>query len=754
MLELAPLGLLLTFDSLRTFDLTAMANNVDSISDSSLLDDLFATSVRSLFHRTGNVLDLLLVQGLKGRHLLQDLHQTLPLALFRQHLSEGVAVQTPQLAVRLRDNRCCTGSGVHECKFAEAGMGMCLPRPNVNVHDVAAGPVLVLFSLRNDADLELAVIDNVEPIANAPLLDDPISLLHRYGLHNLEDHLLLRIGDILEHHRRPDGLGDTGLLRLGLFGVQCCNVKVFVLYVRHVPLGNHAPSHLLNGLGLLFGNVMTHWAVTLSGQHLIVCVITFLRRQIFLRCHHSLLVQYSGRHALVHLRSLRVDRFDEHADHGDVIGTELVLEPKLVALGNDSAAGGERVVEFAAQINDGLVGQELEHAIRRKDDDLVVGAQLSGDHLRLGADAKLLGDGIAQTAGEGRAGILAVGAPNAGRVATLVDLLTEDEIALTVRSVVLILVGDGLEALDLVEGQNARTGLADADPLILAVWSLIAGEGQGTERPVDGGIGRVDRAAVRPTTAGLVRRQPLDALADNGTGIAHVAHGDAIAAALDVGRDGGGSGEGVVQGGTAVHGAVGLDVGLEGAGLRLILGQLDGMGVAGWPPIGGIGPGLRLPVLGLANVLRNETREGVPGELSALVSVPTVAIINTEEGIRLLSRKVFGNGKGILIGLVGIVGIITSLREEGVADPDPAERGGAGGLTALDAVLDLGVGHGLVLAAPAGSVGCGLGDTPGRLGGSGGSAAHFRMTGGGVLVRLWFRMRGQITADCKGGRGG
>ena len=171
---------------------------------------------------------------------------------------------------------------------------------------------------------------------------------------------------------------------------------------------------------------------------------------------------------------------------------------------------------------------------------------------------------------------------------------------------------------------------------------------------MDGGIGRVERAGVRPTAAGLVRRQPLDALADDGTGIAHVAHGDAIAAALDVGRDGGGSGEGVVQGGTAVHGAVGLDVGLEGAGLGLILGQLDGVGVAGRSPIGGTGPGLRLPVLGLANVLGNETGEGVPGELSALVSVPTVAIINTEEGIRLLSRKVLGNGKGILIGFVGI----------------------------------------------------------------------------------------------------
>ena len=247
-----------------------------------------------------------------------------------------------------------------------------------------------------------------------------------------------------------------------------------------------------------------------------------------------------------------------------------------------------------------------------------------------------------------------MGTPNAGRVATLVDLLAEDEVALAVRAVLLVLVGYGLEALDLVQGQDARSGLADADPLVLAVGRLVAGQGQGAEGPMDGGIGRVDRAAVRPSAAGLVRRLALDALADDGTGIADVAHGDAIAPALDVGRDGGGSGQGVVQCRTAVHGAVGLDVGLEGAGLRLVLGQLDRVGVAGRSAVGGVGPSLGLAVLGLANVLGDEAGEGVPGELSALVSVSAVAIVNAEEGIGLLSGKVLGNGKGILIGLVGI----------------------------------------------------------------------------------------------------
>ena len=91
------------------------------------------------------------------------------------------------------------------------------------------------------------------------------------------------------------------------------------------------------------------------------------------------------------------------------------------------------------------------------------------------------------------------------------------------------------------------------------------------------------------------------------------------------------------------------------------------------------------------------------------------------------------------------VGIVTSLREEGVADPDPAERGGAGGVAALDAVLDLGVGHGLVLAAPAGSVGRGLGTTPDRLGGVGGSAAHQ------VSVHVVAGASSKIrNADCKG----
>ena len=86
-----------------------------------------------------------------------------------------------------------------------------------------------------------------------------------------------------------------------------------------------------------------------------------------------------------------------------------------------------------------------------------------------------------------------------------------------------------------------------------------------------------------------------------------------------------------------------------------------------------------------------------------------------------------GGAKAALSGTQSLtVGIITSLGEEGIADLDPTERGGPGGLAALDAVLDLGVRHGLVLASPAaGSVGGGLvRDTPGRLGGSGRSAAH------------------------------
>jgi hypothetical protein len=76
--------------------------------------------------------------------------------------------------------------------------------------------------------------------------------------------------------------------------------------------------------------------------------------------------------------------------------------------------------------------------------------------------------------------------------------------------------------------------------------------------------------------------------------------------------------------------------------------------VAGGSAGGGVGPGLGLPVLGLANVLGDEPGEGVPGELSAFISVPAVAVIDTEEGIGLLPGEIFGNGEGILIGFVGI----------------------------------------------------------------------------------------------------
>ena len=64
--------------------------------------------------------------------------------------------------------------------------------------------------------------------------------------------------------------------------------------------------------------------------------------------------------------------------------------------------------------------------------------------------------------------------------------------------------------------------------------------------------------------------------------------------------------------------------------------------------------GLGLTILGFVRVFGHQTGEGITSELSALVPITAVSIVHTEEGVGILSGKVFCNGKGILIGLVRI----------------------------------------------------------------------------------------------------
>mmetsp|Transcript_28887 Transcript_28887/g.59131 ORF Transcript_28887/g.59131 Transcript_28887/m.59131 type:complete len:595 (+) Transcript_28887:792-2576(+) len=574
------------------------------------------------------------------------------------------------------------------------------------MNDIAAGTIDVLLTLGDNAYFESPLIHNVEPVADRPLLDDPITLLGLNGLHDLIYHLPLSISDVLEHNSRAYGLGDGGLLLVVLFSIKFRNVEVLIGDVGHVPLLDHALLHLLNGLRLLLGYVIPNGAVPLLGQGHVDGVVP-------LGGHHHLIagrsgqvavLQGAGGHAPVLVRHGRLDLVHEDADHGDVVRAQLVLQPELVALGHDGPARLQWVRELGADVDDALIRQELEHPVRRQDDDLVVRSQLPRHHLRLREDSQFLRDAVPQASSEGRARIFAVGTPNARGIAALVDLLPQFQIPpfavapwpSAVRFV-LVLVQYGLQALDLIEGQDPGARGADPDALVLPVRRLIATQRQGPQgrSPRRRGGGRPDRGRVRVFGSHLGREPGRDPLSEDGAAVPDVADGDAVATAVDVGRYRGGSGQAVVQVRTAVHAAIRLDVRAEGARLRLVLGQFQDAGAV----VSRGSPHLLLPRLRLRDVLGDGFGEVIAGVLGAFVAVAAVAVVDSKEGVGFGPGEVMGDGVGVLVRLVSVVRIIPPLAEIRVPDLHPPERRRPRPFDGVDPTFDLRESHRTVVPA-------------------------------------------------------
>ena len=61
------------------------------------------------------------------------------------------------------------------------------------------------------ANLELAVVNDVEPVPFVPLPDDPVPLLHLHLFHDAEEQLPVGRADVLEEEGGLDGLGDASL---------------------------------------------------------------------------------------------------------------------------------------------------------------------------------------------------------------------------------------------------------------------------------------------------------------------------------------------------------------------------------------------------------------------------------------------------------------------------------------------------------------------------------------------------------------
>mmetsp|Transcript_15064 Transcript_15064/g.43759 ORF Transcript_15064/g.43759 Transcript_15064/m.43759 type:complete len:212 (-) Transcript_15064:1664-2299(-) len=205
-----------------------LANDIKSVPSFALLDYRVTPFVCCFFHCPRNHFHLFLVQSLEGLHFPQYLHDAPPLGLLCKDLAECMPVQRPQLSICLRDDGRSTGCGVHECKLAEARMRVPVTRTLIDMHNISTRPVLVFLPLRNNPDLELPMVHNVETVTNRALTNNPVTLLDINGLHDLENHLPLRVCHILEHDRSSDGFRNAGLLVLCFFSVELGEVEVFV----------------------------------------------------------------------------------------------------------------------------------------------------------------------------------------------------------------------------------------------------------------------------------------------------------------------------------------------------------------------------------------------------------------------------------------------------------------------------------------------------------------------------------------------
>lgn len=109
-------------------------------------------------------------------------------------------------------------------------------------------------------------------------------------------------------------------------------------------------------------------------------------------------------------------------DDGDVVRARLELQPEAVRLGDARHRRLQRVLELGDEVHHRLGGEELKDAVGGDDDVLDVGGDVDGHDLRLGEHADALGGRVADGAGEGGAGVHAVGRPEARGVAVVVLL--------------------------------------------------------------------------------------------------------------------------------------------------------------------------------------------------------------------------------------------------------------------------------------------------------------------------------------------
>mmetsp|Transcript_15517 Transcript_15517/g.29629 ORF Transcript_15517/g.29629 Transcript_15517/m.29629 type:complete len:278 (-) Transcript_15517:1611-2444(-) len=277
-------------------------------------------------------------------------------------------MQGPQMTIGLGNNRSGTRCGVHKSQLTKRRVSVHLARTLVHVHSISTFASCVFFAVWQNSDLEITLVDNVEPVSHGTLFDHPGAFLDGDRLHTGEDHLTLLIVDATEHHRRLDSFRNALLLFFCLFRSKFLPVKVDIFRISLHVLGLFL--ELGNLLGLFLRNLLTNRLETLSCEGNIVhrVVIVGIQARIVCTIHASrtaLIVvdrDVSKRRAAVIIHTNFVN---ENTNNGNIIGSKFILQPQFVSFRHNGSTGFEGVAKFGADINNGLIRQKLVNAIRR-----------------------------------------------------------------------------------------------------------------------------------------------------------------------------------------------------------------------------------------------------------------------------------------------------------------------------------------------------------------------------------------------------
>mmetsp|Transcript_1363 Transcript_1363/g.2378 ORF Transcript_1363/g.2378 Transcript_1363/m.2378 type:complete len:225 (+) Transcript_1363:165-839(+) len=183
-------------------------------------------------------------------------------------------------------------------------------------------------------------------------------------------------------------------------------------------------------------------------------------------CRGGLLNPVPLSHELLHNRIIvRLAILQKQNDARDVVSTQLVVQPLFVALLQQLRARDHRITTLGAYIDHALIRDEFENTIRSNDQYFVPLGDFLRDNLWFGIDTNVLPHSIPQRPREGRSWIIVIHAPHTRRIAMLVNIHAQINLAP-------ILV-HGFLALHLIDAAYSRPGGLETIALVLAIGCLI-----------------------------------------------------------------------------------------------------------------------------------------------------------------------------------------------------------------------------------------------------------------------------------------